>query len=216
MLKVAVTQWLTQGRASKQTLDCFRELMETIDQICLHTAESYARGYRTLLTNHKVLYCVCFTADILSIMNELLLVLQKEGAPLVNIQCSFNLILNKFCELAGADSPDKYINILSPTRIYFATYQECIDILTDLGETRKSLSLQGSQINIQNFHYSVATPLIELLVKEIKKAFDVKGCPVFYVFHGFHLRNIPTSIDLSSDYGVENANRIYSFYGKNG
>ena len=179
MLKVAVTQWLTQGKVSKRTLDCFRELMETIDQICLHTAESYARGYRTLLTNHKVLFCVCFTTDILSIMNELLLVLQKEGAPLVNIQCSFNLILNKFCELAGADSPDKYINILSPTRIYFATYQEYIDILTDLGETRKSLSLQGSQINIQNFHYSVATPLIELLVKEIKEAFDVKGCPCF-------------------------------------
>ena len=47
--------------------------------------------------------------------------------------------------------------------------------LTDLGETRKPLCFQGSQINIRNFHYSVATPLIELLIKEIKEAlFDVK------------------------------------------
>ena len=40
MLKAAVTQLLTQGRASKRILDCFRELMETIDQICLKTADS--------------------------------------------------------------------------------------------------------------------------------------------------------------------------------
>ena len=40
MLKEAVTQWLTQGRASKRILDCFCKLMETIDQICLNTADS--------------------------------------------------------------------------------------------------------------------------------------------------------------------------------
>ena len=40
MLKAAATQWLTQGRASKRILDCFRELMETINQICLKTADS--------------------------------------------------------------------------------------------------------------------------------------------------------------------------------
>ena len=48
------------------------------------------------------------------------------------------------------------------------------NILTDLGETRKSLYFQGSQINTQNFHYSVATPLIELLITKMTEAFDVK------------------------------------------
>ena len=47
--------------------------------------------------------------------------------------------------------------------------------MTDLRETQKPLCFQGSQINIRNFHYSVVTPLIELLIKEIKEAlFDVK------------------------------------------
>ena len=60
-------------------------------------------------------------------------------------------------------------------KVIKAAYQEHNDILTDLGETRKSLCFQGSQINTKNFHYSVATPLIELLIKEIKEAlFDVK------------------------------------------
>ena len=69
MLKVAVTQWLTHGRASKWILDCFCELMETIDQIGLNTAESKAIGYKILLTNHKVLFYVCFMTDVLSIIN---------------------------------------------------------------------------------------------------------------------------------------------------
>ena len=64
---------------------------------------------------------------------------------------------------------------MTPTKSYYAAYQEYIDILTDLGETKKSLCFQGSQINTQNFHYSAAITLIELLIKEIKEAlFDVK------------------------------------------
>ena len=110
--------------------------------------------------------------DVLSILNTLLLVLQKKRALLVGIQCLVDQTLDKFCKLAEADSLDKYTNILAPTESY-AAYQENIDILADFGETRKSLHFHGSQINIQNFHDSVATP-IELLIKEIKKAFYVK------------------------------------------
>ena len=61
----------------------------------------------------------------------------------------------------------------------------------------------------------MATPLIELLIKEIKEASDVKEYLVLYAFHSFHPRNIPTPVDLPSDYGVENAKKIYLFYGQN-
>ena len=60
----------------------------------------------------------------------------------------------------------------------------------------------------------MATPLIELLLKEIKEGLDVKKYPVLDAFHSFHTRNVPTLIDLPSDYDVENAKKIYSFYGK--
>ena len=103
---------------------------------------------------------------------------------------------------------------MAPTKSYCAAYQEYIDIFKDLGETRKSLRYQGSQINIQNFQYSVATSIIELLIKEIKKAFNVKEYPLLDAFHSLHPRNTPTPNDLPSDYGVENAKKIYSFYGQ--
>ena len=77
--------------------------------------------------------------DIVSIMNTFSLVLQKEGAPLVDIHCSFDLRLDKFCKLAEVDSSDKYLDILAPTKSYYAAYQGYIDILTDLGKTRKPL-----------------------------------------------------------------------------
>ena len=35
MLEASITQWMTQGRISKRILDCFRELIKMIDQICL-------------------------------------------------------------------------------------------------------------------------------------------------------------------------------------
>ena len=81
--------------------------------------------------------------DILSIMNTLSLLLQTKEALLVNIQWSVDLTLDKLCKLVEADSPDKYTDILALTKRYYAAYQKYIDILTDLGETRKSLSFQG-------------------------------------------------------------------------
>ena len=36
----SLLKWLSQDRISKRILDFFRELMETIDQICLNNAES--------------------------------------------------------------------------------------------------------------------------------------------------------------------------------
>ena len=61
----------------------------------------------------------------------------------------------------------------------------------------------------------MATPLIELLIKEKKDAFDVKEYAALDAFHNFHPRNIPTPVDLPSDYGIENAKKIYLFYGQN-
>ena len=64
---------------------------------------------------------------------------------------------------------------MTPTKSYYADYQKYIDIVTCLGEAPKSLCFQGYQINTQNFHYSVVTPLIGLLIKETNEAlFDVK------------------------------------------
>ena len=55
--------------------------------------------------------------------------------------------------------------------------------------------------------------MIKLLIKEIREASDVKEYPILHAFHSFHPRNIPAPIDLLSDYGAENAKKIYSFYG---
>ena len=107
--------------------------METIDQICLNTAE-----FKVTELSWQIIKCFsmfAFMTDILSIMKTLLLVLQKEGALLVSIQCSVDLTLEKFCKLTEADSPDKYTDILVSPKSYYAAYQEYIDILTDLGET---------------------------------------------------------------------------------
>ena len=130
-----------------------------------------------------------------------------------------DLKLDKYCKLAEPDSPDKYTNILTPTKSYYAAYQEYIDILADLGQAQKSFCFKGRQINIQSFHYIVATPLVALLIKEIKESFNVY--PVLIkeyeriscscALHNFHPSITPTAGDLPFYYDVENAKKIYLF-----
>ena len=108
---------------------------------------------------------------------------------------------------------------MTSTKSYYGTYQEYIDIFTDLGQAQKFLFFKGRQINKQNFHYIVATPLVALLIKEIKESFNVY--PVLIkeyeriscscALHNFYPSITPTPGDLPFDYGVENAKKIYLF-----
>ena len=77
ILKAAVTNWLTLGRASRRILDCFKELLETIDHICLETKETDIRGYRNMLMEHRIVFCLSLMTDILAVMNTLILSTSK-------------------------------------------------------------------------------------------------------------------------------------------
>ena len=57
--KAATTRWLTHGQASKPVIDYYRELLETMDMICIDTNDADIRGYRKMLMSHKLLFCIC-------------------------------------------------------------------------------------------------------------------------------------------------------------
>ena len=69
LLKVSVSRCLTHGRASERVLDCLHGILEGLNKKCIDTNESEVKGYRNLLTDHKVLFCICLMADILKILN---------------------------------------------------------------------------------------------------------------------------------------------------
>ena len=77
---------MTHGRASQRILDCFKELLETKDHICLETKETDIRGYRNMLMELHIIFCLCLMIDILVVMNTLSLALQKQGSLLVGIK----------------------------------------------------------------------------------------------------------------------------------
>lgn len=84
ILKAAVTRWLTHGRVSQIILDCFKELLETLDHICLETKET-VRGYGDMLMEDCIAFCLCLMTDILALMNTLSLAFQKQSSLLVDI-----------------------------------------------------------------------------------------------------------------------------------
>ena len=112
ILKTAVTRWLTQGRAFQRILDCFKELLETIDHICLETKETDIRGYRNMLMEHRIVFCLCLMTDILAVMNTLSLVLQKQGGLLVDIKHMVDITTNNLQKLSVTNTSSEFTDIL--------------------------------------------------------------------------------------------------------
>ena len=213
ILKAAVTRWLTHGRASQRILDCFKELLETLDQICLDTNEAEVRGFRSMLTQHRITFCICFLTDILVIMNVLSLVLQKEGILMVDIKHTVEAALDQLRQLAKSFEPREFSAVLSPRKSYYSGYQGFLDILNDFSKTRKHIRSFENDMTINSFHSRIAIPLITTLIKEIEQAFETTSFPTLDAFHAFHPRNIPA--DALSDYGQHEAKLLYGFYGNN-
>ena len=71
-------------------------LWNTLKQMCIDTNESEVRGYRNLLTDHKVLFFICLMTDILKGLITLSLALQKQGALLVDISRQVLFPTNSF------------------------------------------------------------------------------------------------------------------------
>ena len=56
ILKAAVKCWVTHGRPLQRILDCFKELLETIDHTWLEAKETDIRGYGNMLMEHQIVF----------------------------------------------------------------------------------------------------------------------------------------------------------------
>ena len=167
----------------------FRNL-ETLDQICQDTNEAEVRGIRSMLLNHKLIFCICLMTDILSIFNLLSLTLQKQGVLLVDIKNCVGLTVDKLRLLSNATHPDEFEAILSPKHSYYASFNDYLTTLNDFKITRKNLRYHGHNITIDSFHQNIAVPLIEELINEINTAFETTDFPVLDAFHSYNPQSI--------------------------
>ena len=198
--------WLTYGRASQRILDCFKELLETIDHICLETKETDIRGYRNMLMEHHIVFCLCLMTDILAVMNTLSLALQKQVSFLVDIKAMVEITTDTLWKLSVTNTPSEFTDILSPRKSSYANKQHFINIISDFQAQRKNLRSHFSQTSINNFHACAAIPIIKKLILEIEEAFNTTDFPVMDAFQAFDPRNIPK--DLPSGYGEKEIDLI--------
>ena len=213
ILKAAVTRWLTHGRASQRILDSFQGLLETTDLIYLETKETDIRGYRNMLKEHRIVFCLCLTIDILAVMNTLSLALQKQGSLLVDIKQMVEITTDTLQKLSVTNTPSEFTDILSPRKSSYANNQHFINIISDFQAQRKNLRSHFSQTSINDFHARVAISIIKQLILKIEEAFNTTDFPVMDAFQAFDPKNIPK--DLPSGYGEKEIDLIYDFYGSN-
>ena len=211
ILKAAVTRWLTHGKASQRVLDCFEEILATIDHICIDTNESEARGVRNLLINNKMIFFICLMSDVLAVLNTLSLGMQKQGILLVDIKHLKELAVEKLKKMHEAKTSNEFKDVLFPATSYYANYQKFLAIIGDFQVKRKKLRQQGKQIEIENFHQNISKVLLAKLIVEVEEAFDMSDFPILDAFHTFDPRNIPETV--ANTFGMEEAKLIHKFYG---
>ena len=213
ILKAATTCWLTQGQASKRVIDCYRELLETMDMIYIDTNDADIRGYRNMLMSHKLLFCICLMTDILAILNTLSLALQKQGVLLVDINSFLNITLEKLKPMLVAKDNKAFNDILSPQKSYYAEAKTYINILKDFQSINKHLRSHKMQITLEQFHDNITLKIVKQLMKELCDAFQTSEFPKINSFNVYHPKNILPK--LPENYGIETANNVYAFYGEN-
>ena len=149
----------------------------------------------------------------MSIINKLLLALQKQTVLFVDTNHYVAIILAQLRQLMKTDNPEAFSEILSPKRSYYGEYQTFLDILSNFHKAKIQFRSDAGEVHISNFHKNTTKPLIKVLVEEIKQAFDVADFPVLDVFQSFHLRNV---LDKPSpSFGQEEAEIIFKHYGNN-
>ena len=61
----------------KRVIDCFLGTLEALSKKHIDTNESEVKGYRNLLMDQKVLFCLCLMADVSKVHNTSSLTLQN-------------------------------------------------------------------------------------------------------------------------------------------
>ena len=164
-----------------------------------------------MIMEHKLIFCLCLMIDIMSIINKLLLALQKQTVLLVDINHYVAITLAQLHQLMKTDNPEAFPQILSPKQSYYGEYQTFLDTLSNFHKAKFQFRSDAAEVHISNFHKNTAKPMIEALVKEIEQAFDVADFPVLDAFHPFHPHNVPDK-PLPS-FGQEEAEIIFKHYG---
>ena len=158
-----------------------------------------------------MIFTLSLMTDILSIMNVLSLVLQKEGKMLDDVQHAVSIALKDFRKLA-ATGPSQFSHVMSPEVSYYAQCERCEGIVEEFCSTKTSLQSNQRKFDLSCYHSIIAIPLRNVLIDEVKCAFDTTSVLNLDSFSIIHPANILT--DVSSEYGIESFQLIYSLHKK--
>ena len=77
-----------------------------------------------MFIQHKTIFHICLLTDILTILNILSLVLQKECILFIDIKHFIGVTLQQLQKLAKADNLEEFSSLLSPRKSYYARHQD--------------------------------------------------------------------------------------------
>ena len=131
---------------------------------------------------------------------------------LVDVHHAASIALKDFRKLAATMRPSQFSWVITPKVSYYTQCERFESIVEEFWSTKTSLQSNQRKFDLSCYHSTIAIPLINLLIDEVKCAFDTTNVQNLHSFNIIHLANILT--DVSNEYGIESSELIYSLYGE--
>ena len=131
---------------------------------------------------------------------------------LVDVQHAVSIALKDFRKLAATTGPSQFRRVMSPKLSYYTQCERFLGVVEEFWSTKTSLQSNQRKFDLPCYYSTIAIPLINLLIDEVKCAFDTTNVLNLHSFNIIHLANILT--DVSNEYGIESSELIYSLYGE--
>ena len=131
---------------------------------------------------------------------------------LVDVHHAASIALKDFRKLTATMRPSQFSWVITPKVSYYTQCERFEGIVEEFWSTKTSLQSNQRKFDLSCYHSTIAIPLINLLIDEVKCAFDTTNVQNLHSFDIIHLANILT--DVSNEYGIESSELIYSLYGE--
>ncbi|XP_033761513.1 uncharacterized protein LOC117343277 [Pecten maximus] len=211
LIKAATTRWLSHGLACERVVDRYSELVDCLDALYDDRKEPEVFGLCSVLLKKKVTSMIFLLSDVLRILNELSLFLQRADMNFNDIPHQVKNIVDHLDNLMVL-----YEERASHQNLKFSKIDDAYLIIlerTSLQQRRRegAHAQTAATYSPEDFLRETGFPFIRSLRSELEDQFVCS--PVLKAFGVLDPRNMPENICDLSNYGKTGIETLANMYG---
>jgi len=212
LVKATTTRWLSHGAACQRLVNHFNQIVDCLDILYDERKEPEVFGLRHALLRKDVTAMIFLLGDVLKIVNNLSLFLQKENMNFNDIPFKVSSTISQLENLITL-CEDRHAH----QELLFSRIDDSFQTILERTSLERRLRQSAENRDIQyptpeGFLREIGSPFIRALAEEITNAFNCS--PVLCALGVLDPRNLPKGLADISDYGKAEMETLANFYGQ--